>query len=316
MRVIDFHCDTPSRIYDPRRKRKLANMGTPERTAGLSPYVQLSASFCPVSCENEEGFALICEMLECWQSAAAEGRAYPPLKTAAELKKALEKGQQVSVLTLEDARTLNGELSRVDLLFERGVRLITPLWRDDTVIGGAWNSSEGLTPFGEAAAERFLELGGILDVSHASRASHAQIVALCRRYGRAPVATHSNAFALTNHNRNLTDEQIREIGLLGGVIGLNFYPNFLTLGDESVTMRELALHLRHVMDLGGESVCVLGSDFDGMDALPEGISSAADLPRFAEYLQKNGFSADFIDRFFFENGKNYLMKNLPQGTDV
>ena len=81
-------------------------------------------------------------------------------------------------------------------------------------------------------------------------------------------------------------------------------------------MQDLVLHLRHILRLGGESVCVLGSDFDGVDALPEGITSAADLPLFAEHLQKNGFTANFIDRFFFENGKNYLMKNLPQGTDV
>ena len=113
----------------------------------------------------------------------------------------------------------------------------------------------------------------------------------------------------------VSDEQIREIGALGGVIGLNFYPKFLTM-NQSADMEDLTAHLRYIINVGGSECAVLGSDFDGVDALPRGVRTAADLEGFAAHLQKNGFSCREIDRFFFENGKRYLLKNLPQGTVV
>ena len=74
----------------------------------------------------------------------------------------------------------------------------------------------------------------------------------------------------------LTDSQFAEIRDRGGLVGLNYCPDFLR-DDASVhepTADDLCRHIEHWLDLGGEDVIALGSDFDGTD-LPACISSAA-----------------------------------------
>lgn len=305
MRVIDFHCDTPGALFTHRNDPGFCAMAGTESTESFEFYLQFSAFFCPRNSDDESGCKTISEMLDWWQE-----KAKYTVKCKKSLKNALFENKSAHLLAIEDARILSGDLARVDALFSRGVRLMTPLWRGETCMGGAWDTDEGLSPFGAAAVERFLSLGGLVDVSHASRKAHDEIAALCRRYGRAPLATHSDAFALTPHPRNLTDAQIRGIAELGGVIGLNFYPAFLSQSGEA-DLDDLCAHLRRILCVGGSASAVLGSDLDGVDALPRGISSAADLPRFAEHMQKRGFTADGIDAFFFENGRRYLLENLP-----
>ena len=305
MRVIDFHCDTPTALFAQRSNAFVCTMAGPQSTDDFEFYLQFSAFFCPQKSDDNGGYAAVVEMLDWWQE-----KAKYTVKCRRSLKNALFENKEAHLLTVEDARLFAGDLSRVDALFGRGVRLITPLWHGVSVMGGAWDTGEGLSPFGALAVERFLSLGGLGDLSHASRRSHSEIVALCRRYDRAPLATHSNAFAITPHRRNLTDEQIRGIAERGGVIGLNFYPAFLSQSGKA-DLNDLCVHLRHILRVGGAAAAVLGSDFDGVDALPRGISSAADLPCFAEYLNASGFTADEIDAFFFENGRRYLLENLP-----
>ncbi len=316
MRVIDFHCDTPKLLYENRASLffERAMAGT-TATAALRPYVQLAACFAPQVEGDDEAFLSVCGMLEHLKQCIKAASDAVLVCDASSLFRAMRQSCTAYIPTVEDARILAGDPSRVDTLFSLGVRLITPVWRGKTVMGGAWDTEAGLSAFAKEALSQFLSLGGIPDVSHASRKAHTDILQLCREYGRAPLATHSNAYSVTPHPRNLTDEQIREIGACGGVIGLNLYPKFLTM-NQSANMDDLAAHLRHIMNVGGSECVVLGSDFDGVDTLPQGISTAADLEGFAAYLQKIGFSCRETDRFFFENGKRYLLKNLPQGTDV
>ena len=83
----------------------------------------------------------------------------------------------------------------------------------------------GLTPFGKEVVKAMWEVGMVVDVSHLSEAGFWDLV----RMGGGPiVASHSNARALCDHPRILTDDQIRAIAGTGGVIGVNFYPPFLT----------------------------------------------------------------------------------------
>lgn len=306
MRVFDLHTDSPSALYDRRTER----MSTPEKTAIFSPYVQVAACFCPTSKSDEDGYHAIHDLLDLWLSEQEVKNSRILLKSINTLKCALLNDKKAYILSLEDARVLCGCTERVDALFARGIRLITPLWRGQSIIGGAWNTDAGLSPFGIQAIERFLSLGGIIDLSHASRRSHKELVALCKSQGRAPIATHSNALSISPHPRNLTDEQIREIALLGGVIGLNLYPSFLTPAPRA-TLDDVLAHIRHIHRVGGKRVLALGSDFDGVDSLPDGIASAEDLPRLAEHLHRTGFTADEIDAFFYTNAVAYFLENFP-----
>ena len=311
MRVIDFHCDTPKLLYERNASLRFESaMAGGDATDAFRPYVQLAACFAPTKETDDVAFLSVCGMLEHLNRCIKAAPDAMLVSDVSSLRYATRRSCAAYIPTVEDARILAGDISRVDTLFSLGVRLITPLWRGETVMGGAWNEETGLSAFATDALSRFLSLGGIVDTSHASRKAHADILLLCRHYGRAPLATHSNAYSLTPHLRNLTDEQIREIGLLGGVVGVNLYPNFLTTSNPA-SMQNIALHLRHIMNVGGCECAVLGSDFDGVDTLPLGISCASDLEKLATYLKKANFSSREIDRFFFKNAQKYLFENLP-----
>jgi membrane dipeptidase len=191
-----------------------------------------------------------------------------------------------------------------------GVRFATLLWRDESIIGGAWNTDVGLTPFGKEALDRFLALGIVPDVSHASIASFWDIATQCKASKKPFIATHSNAFAATRHKRNLLDEQIRAVAASGGVIGVNFNPPFLTCKSYA-TLDDVIAHVLHLTSVGGEGAIVLGTDLDGIDALPKTISNASDLVLLADTMKKSGFAERQIDRLFFENGHRFLIENLP-----
>lgn len=306
MRLIDFHCDTPAELYK-KRASLLENdlMVDLKKVASFDSYTQLAAVFYPPQLPDCDGMHYVRSVLAYLKQAGAV-----IVGDRKALQHALSSKIPAFIPSIEDARILNSDLNNANALYEMGVRFATLLWRGESIIGGAWNTDTGLTPFGKEAVIRFLELGIVPDVSHASVASFNDMAMLCKARGKPFVATHSNAFSVTPHRRNLTDEQIKAIALSGGVIGVNLYPPFLTC-EKQATLDDVIKHIRHLTSLGGEGSIVLGTDLDGVDALPKAISNVSDLSLLADIMKKSGFTARQIDRLFFENGHRFLIENLP-----
>jgi membrane dipeptidase len=107
---------------------------------------------------------------------------------------------------------------------------------------------------------------------------------------RGPVmASHVGADAVHAHVRNLNDAHLRAVAQRGGVVALVLYEKFLTGGK--ATFDDAMRHLRHMIEVCGVNGVGIGSDFDGgfgRDQLPAGIRTAADLPKFAAALRKEG----------------------------
>ena len=306
MRLIDFHCDTPVELY--KKKASLFEsdlMVDLKKASSFDSYTQLAAVFYPPHLPDTDGMRYVRAVLDNLKQAGAAIVSDRKAFQDAVLNKI-----PAFIPTVEDARILNGELDNANLLYEMGVRFATLLWRDESIIGGAWNTDVGLTPFGKEAVIRFLELGIAPDVSHASVASFNDMAALCKARCKPLLASHSNAFSVTPHKRNLTNEQIKAIALSGGVIGINLYPPFLTC-EKQAMLCDVIAHVRHLISVGGEGSVVLGTDLDGVDALPKAISNASDLLLLADIMKKSGFTARQIDLIFFENGHRFLIENLP-----
>lgn len=195
-------------------------------------------------------------------------------------------------------------MARLEWLYGLGVRVLGLTWNYANCFG-APNSqdpavmSAGLTPFGRDAVVRMQELGMLVDVSHLSDGGFRDVAALARR---PFVATHSNCRAFSPHPRNLTDEMIRALADRGGVMGLNFCPEFLTpaaAGRES-RVEDLVAMARHEKRVGGIEVVAIGSDFDGIDGDLE-IPDAARMPLLADGLSRGGFTDDEIDKILCGN---------------
>jgi membrane dipeptidase len=250
-------------------------------------------------------------------------------------------GKFAVLMGVEGGHAIENSLALLRTYHALGVRYMTLTWANSN----EWADSSGdlddatiphhngLTPFGHEVIAEMNRLGMMIDVSHASDQTFADVIAATR----VPIlASHSAARALTNSPRNLTDDQLRALAANGGVCMVNFYAAFIdenyrqavqtirakrtvahdTLAAEYAARREpipfqvsnqidrdfaarlkrppfesLIDHFDHIIQVAGIDHVGIGSDFDGISALPEGIDSAADLPKITAALLSRGHSA-------------------------
>jgi len=221
--------------------------------------------------------------------------------TSGDFEKNWKTGHLTWFRTLEGSWCLQGKLASIDEYYATGIRMIGLTWQDDHDFATSWTyyGHVGLTALGRKAVQRMNELGIIVDVSHMSDRAVEDVLSVAK----APVfASHSNARAICDHPRNLKDDQIRSIAATGGVVGANFYALHLRKKGKA-TLADVVQHIKHIRDVGGIESVGLGSDFDGISKGPEGLETAAELPKLRKALEDEGFTAAEIAAIF---GGNFL----------
>ncbi len=333
--LIDLHCDTLSRLLSEKLAQERAGYtGSGRKNAyekdlknndfcvnipGMrraGTAAQFFACFTHVSSAEggyEECYKYALAMMrilkqECdkYKDELAQGFSW---KDILENEKA---GKITAFLTVEEGGIINGCMERLEDIFRRGVRLITPMWNYENCFGFP-NSrdsrimEQGLKPFGKEAVEYAGQLGMIVDVSHASDGSFADIM----ECATGPVAaSHSNCRALCDHPRNLTDEMIRKLAGAGGVAGLNLYGLFLE-GKRESRLEAMTAHIRHMLRVGGSGFPAIGTDFDGYDGMEyEDIPHVKDMERLWDALKKAGVTESQLDGIWGKNAAAVL-KRLP-----
>lgn len=255
-------------------------------------------------------------------------------RNAAEVRTNYENGKVSAVLTIEDGRFVNGDITRFAALKKIGVSAIALTWNHPNCLG--WPNSDDpeimnrpLTAFGQEAIAEMNRCRILIDVSHLNDGGFMDVA----RLSKAPfIASHSNCRAITSHRRNLTDEMIRIIADKGGVCGLNFCEDFVNpdsvMKDErAYTERyvqwkgkitedvlkaakeafrhhdilpalpeDLAAHVLHMLNVGGEDVIAIGSDADGFDCISE-INEPNKMSILFDVLQKKGLTSRQLDKF-------------------
>ena len=192
-------------------------------------------------------------------------------------------------------------------LFEKGVRLITLTWNgvnqiSDTALD--MRTPGGLTAFGREVVRKMEALGIAVDVSHISEKGFWDVLEVAT----APIiASHSCAKALCDHPRNLTDAQFGAICKNDGMVGINFFPDFLG-GDR---MEDVLRHILHFLELGGEDCIGLGSDFDGIPAAPQGLSGTCDMYALLERMLQENIPESIVKKVAYTNMERYFLRILP-----
>ena len=168
-----------------------------------------------------------------------------------------------------------GTLDDLDPFLTRGPVFFGLTWNhDNRLAGGCRGEGKGLTPLGRDAVKALEDAGVLTDLSHASEQTFWDVLELG---SRPPVVTHACCHALCPHPRNLTDGQMRALAQRGGVLGVTFYPPFLTGGD-GASLSDVVRHIEHAVRVMGPEHVGIGSDFDGCDILPGGLAGTQDLP--------------------------------------
>ncbi|MDX1420414.1 MAG: dipeptidase, partial [Rubricoccaceae bacterium] len=257
-------------------------------------------------------------------------------------------GQKAILLGLEGGHALQASEAVLAQLRDAGIRYVT-LTHTNT---NAWADSSqdtprhgGLTEQGVALVQAMNRLGVLVDVSHVSDGTFADAV----RASRAPVlASHSSARALTPNVRNLSDAQLRALAATGGVALVNLYADVVNraldtvvmaaverrverdyggdltrlwdaIGAESAarglraaTLADALDHIEHIAAVAGVDHVGLGSDFDGVPALPEGLEDVTRLPWITHGLLARGWAEEDVRKVLGGN----LLRALAEAERV
>lgn len=262
--------------------------------------------------------------------------------TAHDIRAITDEGKIAAVIGVEGGHMIEDRMDYLDSLFARGARYLTLTWNNS--VGWATSATDetknsqlkhkGLTDFGRQVILRMNELGMMVDLSHVGRQTFFDVMETTTK----PVlVSHSNAYALMAHPRNLHDDQIKAIAENGGVICLNFYSGFLDpmhytkinrLYEKHVGVQDsvkrssdakfrllppaakeqlrpplsvLLDHIDYMVNTAGIDHVGIGSDFDGISSTPIGLDDCSDFPNLTEGLLQRGYNEVDIRKILGEN---------------
>lgn len=229
-------------------------------------------------------------------------------RTPAEIRAANRVGKIAALVSVEGAELLGCDLEALRHAYERGVRIVNLCWNYDNVLCGAANgaSGGGLTQKGREFVQTMQRLGMAVDLSHASEQTFWDV---CEIVEKPPFASHSDAKALCDNPRNLTDAQFSELIKLGGAVGLNMYPHFLA-EDGNASVGTVVRHAEHFLSLGGERTLCLGGDWDGVDYLPSGLTGIESCGEIYEAMLRRNWKEDLVRAIFYKNLLDYMERAL------
>ncbi len=302
MIVFDAHCDTALRLFED--KKDLLNSDchvdlTRMKKAGK--FVQTFALFVDPSASKSVEMRKASNILdELLCQINSYGNDIALCRNHGEIIDTIEAGKVAALISIENGGALQGDMAALRNFFRLGVRSICLTWNNRNEIADGVKeaiSGGGLTPFGRDVVAEMNRLGMLVDISHISEKGFWDVMEV----SKAPViASHSNAWVVCGHNRNLKDDQINALKSKGGVIGINLYPSFLNnTGNASV--EDVIKHVEYISALAGPEYIGLGADFDGIESTPEDLNGVEDLYRIFDRLSSLNYSQNFIEGFAGEN---------------
>ena len=262
-------------------------------------------------------------------------------RTADDVERIAASGRVASLIGVEGGQSIGSSLGALRILASLGAGYLTLTHNDDTPwadSGTGERAHGGLTTFGEEVVRELNRLGMLVDLSHVSEDTMRQAIEV----SAAPVLfSHSNARALCDVPRNVPDDVIELVGRTGGVICATFVPWFLTSEGAAAnraewreirrlkeahpddpdavraaveemeetqptppsSVRDVADHIDRIRDVAGIDHVGVGSDFDGLPGMPDGLEDVSTYPALFTELADRGYTDDDLAKVA---GRNVL----------
>ena len=312
MKVVDMHCDTIGELWKAEKAGKPISLRSNSLHIDLEKMqkgdylLQNFAMFVFLGREKDP-LVNVLEMIDVYNRAMAENAdIIGPVLKYEDIEKNRAAGKLSGMLTIEEGAVLKGNPYVVRSLYQLGVRMLTLTWNFENEIGYPntivkakdYDPSRhyGLKPEGIEIVREMNRVGMIVDVSHLGDDGFWDVVKYCD----GPfVASHSDARAVCNHTRNMTDDMIRALADKGGVMGLNFCGDFLNPNGKS-RVEDMVRHAKHIIGVGGSDILGLGTDYDGIDGDLE-LDHCDKMPLLAQEMERQGFSTEQIEKIFHGN---------------
>lgn len=321
MNIIDLHCDTlmalnKSRILKTDKKFNQNDLHVDLEKLKQGDYMlQCFAAFVDVEKSPESPLAEVLQEIDIFHQIMDKyAEDIAPVYEFSDIRKNKELGKISGLLTIEDGGVCQGDLSVLRMLNRLGARMMTLTWNYENPLGypatlfgkGSASASKGLKEQGIAFLSEMERLGVIIDISHLSDEGFQDVA----KYTHKPfLASHSNSRTLCPHPRNLTDDMLRLLAKRGGIVGMNFYFNFLDSNlsrlNERGTAETVVDHIEHMKKVAGLDIVALGSDFDGIDQTLD-LKDASKMGILVSVMEKRGFTPSEIDKVFSLNAMRFF----------
>lgn len=221
-----------------------------------------------------------------------------------DVRRAHRTGKVAALAGIEGGQALEGSLEHLADFATRGVRTLGLVHFSVNAIatpayGVGARAERGLTDFGRDVIAEMNRLGMIVDLAHINRTGFFEALAAS---AHPVLVTHTGVAGVHAHWRNIDDEQLRALGQRGGAAGIIFAPRYL--GGRTVDA--VVDHIVHVIDVAGEDVPALGSDFDGFVIPPSGLEDASMLPQLTSALSARGLSRRALEKVMGGNALRVL----------
>jgi membrane dipeptidase len=243
--------------------------------------------------------------------------------SVADIERAKREGKLAVVFHFQNGAPIEYDINLVELYQRLGVRVIQLTYNVKNPLGDGCleRTNAGLSDLGVAAVKEMNRVGILVDLSHTGERTTLDAMEVSEK----PVAfTHANAKAVCDHPRNITDEQMRKLAGLDGIMGLNGFPPFVRANDPAPTLDHLIDHLDYIKKTIGIDHVGLGldyfhsprSDYDKRLAsgewkasdyppppwnYPRGIGDASQLSAIAPAMAKRGYTDTEIAKVLGEN---------------
>ncbi|WP_395645102.1 dipeptidase [Terricaulis sp.] len=343
--LIDGHNDLPWAIRDDHGGR-LEDIDLTRDTRTLTPPLQTDiprlraggvgaqfwSVYVPASLKGLDSTQAVYEQIDLAHRIIARyPRVFEFADSAADIVRIHRAGRVASMFGIEGGEAINENLALLRQFRRAGVLYMT--LTHSTTIGWVDSATDaprngGLSPFGEQVVQEMNRIGMLVDLSHVS----AEAMRDALRVSRAPVIfSHSSAFALDQHPRNVPDDVLQLVRQNGGVVMVNFNAGFvseefrqwngrrsgeeqrqknLNPGDPAaaaaglaeweranpkpvVTVQQVADHIEHIVQVCGHDCVGFGGDYDGVTDLPRGMEGVDGYtPVLAELMRRGWSDAD------------------------
>lgn len=310
MQIVDLHCDMLSAARAQGRsiavESSVGHADIPRLERGGVDLVLCALFARP--CDPEDMFHEVLSQIADFRDAVKQcGPKFLPVESVDDLDR-INKGTVGGMLMLEGADSLRRNLDNLERLYRLGVRGVTLTWngRNEVADGcRVLGKIRGLTDFGKDVVCTIQELGMMVDVSHISEKGFWDVVDIVK----GPIiASHSNVKRLCEHPRNLTDEQLHGIKMTDGVVGITFVPEFVS--KDAASLEHVVDHIDYVCEEIGVRHVAIGSDFDGIDNMPFGLSDVTKFSSLVRELTRRGYDWDSIRKIMGENALRVLSRVL------
>ncbi|NHJ86436.1 MAG: membrane dipeptidase [Asgard group archaeon] len=229
------------------------------------------------------------------------------IKKPTDLEVAHKENKVGVIYHIEGVGGFDTEMHLLNILYRIGLRSFGITWSDLNIFGSGTSfdpntpeDTRGITAEGKELIKEANKLGVIVDVSHLSDKSFWDVLDTTTK---PIIASHSSCREISPHSRNLTDEMIKAIADINGLIGINFGNSFLREDCQRSTdtpYTKIIDHIDHIVKLVGPNHVAFGSDFDGT-GIPDSLGDVTGYNLLVKELEKRKYSDEDINKICHDN---------------